>query len=166
MKSQSYCFFPKIFDSDTAQPNVRTTVLVFRLLFAFVLFFRLLKLVFVDLYKMLKTFIQTHKLDITLSFIFSAGVLVLVTFVLILSFVYNLQMQGKVDTFSVITEKQFNDYKQYALTTSAFLKLISVMIFIVILETLLLLNTQFPTFGVLFYTVGRSKNKILLFLLV
>jgi hypothetical protein len=40
------------------------------------------------------------------------------------------------------------------------------MILFVIMETLLLLNTQFPTFGVLFYTVGRAKNKILFFLMV
>lgn len=89
----SKCFFPKIYDEDTAQPSNRTVVLVFRLMFAFVLFFRLIKLLCVDIYKIVKTFFQTHKLDVSFSFVFYTGVLVLVTFVLVLSFVYNLRMK-------------------------------------------------------------------------
>lgn len=92
LQSSVSAFFPKIFDKDSVYPNLKSQLIAFRALFAFVLLFRILKVIFVDLYKLVKTFIQTHKLNLPLSLIFNMGILIVLTIVLVVSITNNFNM--------------------------------------------------------------------------
>jgi len=60
----------------------------------------------------------------------------------------------------MIDEATFDLFKGYADFGFAFVRLLSATIALLIIQILLLLNTQFPTFGILFYTLGKSKNQL------
>ena len=62
--------------------------------------------------------------------------------------------------------EQFYTFREFAKNNSVLLKLFSIVVAVVVVETLLLLNTLFPTFGVLFYTINKSKKELLIFGLV
>ena len=59
-------FFPKTFDSDSEDKTAQVLILLFRGLFALALIFRIIKIIIIDLYKALKTFFQTQKLELPL----------------------------------------------------------------------------------------------------
>lgn len=39
-------------------------------------------------------------------------------------------------------------------------------IILITIKLLIVLNTQFPSFGILFYTIGAAKNELLIFAIV
>lgn len=180
LQSSVSAFFPKIFDKDSVYPNLKSQLIAFRALFAFVLLFRILKVIFVDLYKLVKTFIQTHKLNLPLSLIFNMGILIVLTIVLVVSITNNFNMANTVDPFLPCKEsllhpptyhcstdtELFDLYKSYATNTTFFLRILAVAIFLIVVEILLLLNTQFPSFGVLFVTLGKARKELFYFLVV
>jgi hypothetical protein len=129
-----------------------------------VLIFRIL--IIVDIYKTIKTFIQTHKLNLPLPLVFNIILLILLTFVLLISLINNFSMGGKVSSFTPPTLSDFQEMIQFATNTNIFLRLLAITIFFIVLETLLLLNTQFPSFGVLFYTLGKARKELFYFLVV
>jgi len=86
--------------------------------------------------------------------------------VMILSFLKSFQQSGTCETLGTIDEATFDLFKGYANFAFGFVRLLSVTIALLIVQILLLLNTQFPTFGILFYTLGKSKNKLLTYGLV
>jgi len=67
------------------------------------------------------------------------------------------------DLVGVVFREQFDNFKEFADFNNSFNKLLAVTVALLIVQILLLLNTKFPTFGVLFYTLGSSKGKLLIY---
>ncbi len=166
MSKKTKPFYPKTFDSDYAFPTTKALILAFRILFALTVFLQLMKILAVDIYKAAKTLFQTHKLVLPFSVLFEIILVVMFIIVMILAFLKSFQQSGTCETFGTIDEATFDVFKGYASFAFAFVRLLSVTIALLIIQILLLLNTQFPTFGILFYTLGQSKNKLLTYGLV
>jgi len=66
----------------------------------------------------------------------------------------------------VIDEKKFEAFRGYAEFQNFFVRLLGVAVIFLVSKTLLLLNTQFPTFGILFHAVGKAKNILMTYGLV
>lgn len=71
--------------------------------------------------------------------------------------------RSEFNTFEINSFSKFDQYRGWAHMNAHILRLLSVVVAFIVIETLLLLNTQFPTFGILFYTIGKSKKELLIF---
>jgi len=153
-------FYPKTFDNDFYDQTSKALIIIFRILFALSLIFQLIKVLAVDVYKAFKTLFQTHKLHLPLYVVFDIFLVILLIIVLILSVSESIRKSGTCKTLEAIDEKRFQQFKSFAKFQSFFVRLLSVTIAFLIIQILLLLNTQFPTFGVLFYTLNQCKKKL------
>ena len=61
---------------------------------------------------------------------------------------------------------EFDRWANYALTSRDNIRLLSIMILIIFARNLLLLESKFPAFGMLFHTLSRSKKEITVFSIV
>jgi hypothetical protein len=107
------------------------------------------------------------------------AILVVLTIVLVISITNNLTMSNTVDPYLPCPEALTNEghycrtdtsyfelLGNYAQNTTFFLRILAIAIFMIIVEILLLLNTQFPSFGVLFITLGKARTELFYFLVV
>ena len=60
----------------------------------------------------------------------------------------------------------FDEWVKFVRETNSFLMLSSIGVIFIMVKLLMLLNTQFPSFGVLFYTLGRAKKELFIFVIV
>lgn len=68
------------------------------------------------------------------------------------------------DTLDTITE--FNEWITFSLVTRRFLVLLSVGVVLITIKLLVVLNTQFPSFGILFYTIATARKELFIFAVV
>jgi len=156
-------FYPKTFDSDFEDSTTKALIIIFRVVFALSLFTQLIKLLAVDILKTVKTLFQTHKLVLPLPLVFNVILTVLLVVVLLLSIAQNVNQSGTCRPLEVIDQTTFELFKSFSVFNKWFNKLLAVTVALMITQILLLLNTKFPTFGVLFYTLGNSKQRLAIY---
>ena len=65
-----------------------------------------------------------------------------------------------------MSAEEFDQWVDYALYTINYIRLFAFINFVIFIRNLILLKSKFPSFGVLFYTLSRSKGDIMRFLIV
>ena len=64
------------------------------------------------------------------------------------------------------TQDEFNIWVKFGSDTKTYMGILALAIMNIFLKNLLMLKSIFPTFGVLFFTIGRAKSDLIIFLIV